>query len=338
MAATRNINLDIMRGIAAFSVVANHVLSHFEDFQGSIIGNINFSLQNPLFMMVSGFALVYSKPILNREACFNYIKKRTILLLLPWLIWSLLQFVLFSKDSFFEHVAYTTNHMEGAYWFLFSIWVMSTLYALSSWLFNKIVDTKLRYIIAVSVGCMFLVSILTVISYLTVGIDFLAIKFTAYYFPFYLLGWYVAEAMKVQWPVKAKNLFSSFICFAFISYIILIAKIDTASVPDKYAIIRIMTSVMGCMVLFHSVFTWEFNPTNSCVRILNWGGQNSLELYVVHYVTMHFLKPSSTSITTINGFLEFLGYFVIVLVCTALIIEVVNTNKKSRLILFGKSK
>ena len=113
MTASRNINLDVIRGIAAFSVVANHVLSHFEGFQGSIIGNINFSLQNPLFMMVSGFALVYSKPILNGKACVNYIKKRTILLLLPWLIWSLLQFVLFSKDSFIEHVTYTVNHMEG---------------------------------------------------------------------------------------------------------------------------------------------------------------------------------------------------------------------------------
>ena len=337
MAAIRNINLDIIRGIAAFSVVANHVLSHFEGFQGSIIGNINFSLQNPLFMMVSGFALVYSKPILNREACFNYIKKRTIQLLLPWLIWSLLQFVLFSKESFLEHIAYTANHMEGAYWFLFSIWVMSMIYALSSWLFHKIVGTKLRYIIAVSVSCMFLVSTLTVVSFLTVGIDFLAIKFTAYYFPFYLLGWYVAEAMKIQWSVKSKKLFSAFICFAFISYIILIAKVDMASVPDKYALIRIITSLMGCMVMFQSVFTWEFNPQNSFVRIINWGGVHSLELYVVHYVTMHFLKPSSTSITTINGFLEFLGYFAIVLVCTALIIEVINTNKTSRFILFGKN-
>ena len=144
--------------------------------------------------------------------------------------------------------------------------------------------------------------------------------------------------MKVHWSEKLKNQFSACICIAFISYMVLIAKIDMASVPDKYAVIRIATSFLGCMVLFQSVFAWNINPQNTFVRILNWGGQNSLELYVVHYVTMRFLKPDCTSITTINGFFEFTFYFIVVLLCTALIIEMINSNKRSRLILFGKSK
>lgn len=336
--AERNLNLDIIRGIAAFSVVANHVLSHFEGFAGSMIGNINFSLQNPLFMMVAGFALVYSKPVTDVKACINYIKKRTILLLLPWLVWSLLLFVLCAKQSFVEHVSYTLYHMEGAYWFLFAMWLMSIFYAISALLCRRLIQSKVKYITTVSINSMFMMACLCVIAYLTVGINFLAIKLATYYYPFYLFGWIVAEVMKHDWSEDIRNVFGAFVCIAFIAYMILIAKYDMPALPDKMIVIRVLTSILGCVVLFQTVFSWKINSNSIVMKLFSFGGQYSLEMYVVHYVMMRFLSPSNTPITAINGFLEFFGYYVVVLAITALLIEVINTNKTSRFILFGKTK
>lgn len=78
------------------------------------------------------------------------------------------------------------------------------------------------------------------------------------------------------------------------------------------------------------------NYSNEIIHFF--GGQYLLELYVVHYVMMRFPSPGNTPITAINGFLEFFGYYVVVLAITALLIEVINTNKTFRFILFGKTK
>ena len=180
MVKERNINLDIIRGIAAYSVVANHVLSLFAGYSESMLGNINFSLQNPLFMMVSGWALMYSKPIVDGKSFVTFLKKRTVLLILPWVIWSLLKWALLSDEPFIAYFQYNFYHMEGIYWFLFSLWVMNVIYAISCLFFKKIVDKRIGYSIGVSLVSLVLVSLLFVVGYATVGVDFLGIKFTAY--------------------------------------------------------------------------------------------------------------------------------------------------------------
>lgn len=173
MIKERNLNLDIIRGIAAYSVVANHVLSPYSGFTESIIGNINFSLQNPLFMMVSGWALIYSKPIEDKSSLFLFLKKRTTLLLLPWVIWSLLKYLLVGKDAIGEYFLYDLYHMEGMYWFLFSLWVMNVMFALSSFFFRKSVSKRFCFCSKVSITSIFIIGVIFVTCAFTVGVDLL---------------------------------------------------------------------------------------------------------------------------------------------------------------------
>ena len=338
MVKERNINLDIIRGIAAYSVVANHVLSHFAGYSESMLGNINFSLQNPLFMMVSGWALMYSKPIVDGKSFVAFLKKRTVLLILPWVIWSLLKWAMLSDKPFVAYFGNNLYHMEGLYWFLFSLWVMNVIYAIACLFFKKIVDKRVGYSISVSLASMVLVSLLFVVGYATVGVDFLGIKFTAYYFPFFLSGWFGSELTKRSWNEKKLTIFDWIVCANIIIYAILIANFNIASLPEKMAPLRFFISAIGCLVLFYIIFKTKFSQTNKMVQALAWGGQKTLELYVVHYIVMGFLKNSGASVLTVLGFSEFILDLVIVLTVTVLFICIIDSNKIAREVLFGKIK
>ena len=336
MVKERNINLDIIRGIAAYSVVANHVLSHFTGFSESIIGNINFSLQNPLFMMVSGWALLYSKPIVDKGSFWTFVKKRTILLVLPWVIWSILKFALIGNKSFAEYFSYDLYHMEGLYWFLFSLWIMNMIYAISCLLFKSLIDNRIRYAFAVSAVSMLLVTFLFCGSLYTTGVDFLGIKFTTYYFPFFLMGWIGSEMTKKSWSDKNKSVFDYTVLVLMVLYAILIARFDVVSLPDIMAPLRFLISVAGCIVVFYAVLKSSFDNSNKIVKAFSWGGQKTLEIYVVHYIVMGFLKNSGTSILTVWGFSEFIIDLILVLLVTVLFIAIIDSNRYSRKILFGK--
>lgn len=338
MTRERNLNLDVIRGVAAFSVVANHVLSHFSGYGESIVGNINFSLQNPLFMMVSGWALMYSKSIVDKNSFFKFLKKRTILLILPWVIWSLLKWMLLSKTPFVDYFHNNLYHMEGLYWFLFSLWVMNVIYAVACLFFKKLVDKDKRigYCIGVSSVSLIIVGLLFVAGHMTMGVDFLGIKFTTYYFPFFLLGWFASELLKRTWSEKTLKVFDWVVCFGIVVYAILISRFSVASLPDNMAPLRFLISILGCLVLFYVVFKTTFNPSNRIVKALSWCGLKTLEFYVIHYIVMGFLVNSGASVLTVFGFAEFLLDLTIVMAVTVLFIFIIDSNQYSRKLSFGK--
>ena len=113
---------------------------------------------------------------------------------------------------------------------------------------------------------------------------------------------------------------------------------NLATLPDTWAPLRMVISFMGCLVVFQTVFSKTFDSNNSLNKALVWGGQKTLEIYVVHYITMSFLKTSETSVTTVLGFTEFVINLFVVLIVTCIIIEIINSNNISRKFLFGKFK
>lgn len=142
----------------------------------------------------------------------------------------------------------------------------------------------------------------------------------------------------IVWPQKRLNLFHGAVLASMILYAVLIAKVDVASLPDLYAPLRFLISSMGCLVLFNFVFRMTLNPSDKIVKFLNWGGQKTLEIYVVHYVVMGFLKNSGASVLTVLGFSEFIVNLIIVIVVTILFVEIIDSNQYSKKILFGKFK
>lgn len=142
MNSMRDSRLDWVRGLAAIIVVIGHVMQRFDGYNDNVLFNIIFSIQMPLFMMVSGYASTYSKPITDKKSLWNHLSKRLRALLLPWASFTILAFFLIdlSHHSFVDFIKYSTYHMESAFWFLFSLWTIDLLFSLASYfclIFNK---------------------------------------------------------------------------------------------------------------------------------------------------------------------------------------------------------
>ena len=71
----RNVVLDYSRGMAALFVVISHVIMKYEGYDNNVFYNICYSLQIPLFMLVSGFSTSYSKDIEDIGTLSAHLKK-----------------------------------------------------------------------------------------------------------------------------------------------------------------------------------------------------------------------------------------------------------------------
>ena len=83
-AENRNQFVDIMRGIAMLLVVfgAYHDWSTV-DSQKSFLFDIIWSLQMPLFILISEFVTKYSRPISDGKGLWKYVNRRTVAYMLP---------------------------------------------------------------------------------------------------------------------------------------------------------------------------------------------------------------------------------------------------------------
>lgn len=75
----RNQYIDMLRGLAILMVVLGHTMTGtVENVEKSIVFNIIWSVQMPLFILISGYVTKYSQKIDTKLKLWNYIKKRTI--------------------------------------------------------------------------------------------------------------------------------------------------------------------------------------------------------------------------------------------------------------------
>ena len=335
----RDVKIDILRGFAATIVVFFHVLQHFEGESNSVVYNIIFSIQMPLFMMISGYTRVYSKPINSFSVYWNHMQKRTRSLLLPWLSWSILAYVFLSHLTFFEHVKMAAFKMEVAFWFLFSLYTLNFLFSTSEY-FVYSISRKCKFNIVPLLGILlfFVMGILSLLLLgLKVGITFLAIKYTVYYSIFYVLGVFIGKVRNgILWEeLKTVRDFTFF--FLLVFYSIMISKYNLPQMPDHSIsiVIRLIISLSICYVCFEVIDRVKINGT-VIMNLLKKAGNVSLEMYVVHLLVVKMFIGGGIDITTATGFSVAIVYFIIVLLITATIIGIVNLGKFSKLILFGK--
>lgn len=92
--------------------------------------NIIWSLQMPLFILISGYVTKYSRPISDGNGLWKYVKRRTVAYMLPWAVWSfLVRGIIFGEDGFLN-VKHLLWNMDSGYWFLATIWTISMILVL----------------------------------------------------------------------------------------------------------------------------------------------------------------------------------------------------------------
>ena len=115
----RNSHVDIIRGIAILLVVLGHTMTGCTlNSQDSFLFNIVWSLQMPLFILISGYVTRYSKKISSGGMLWSYVKRRTMAYLLPWTVWTfLVRGILLGRVEYFNFKTVFWN-MDLVYWFL----------------------------------------------------------------------------------------------------------------------------------------------------------------------------------------------------------------------------
>ena len=337
MTKERDLSIDVLRGLAAFMVVFTHVIQLYGDSSNNFVNNAMLSLQIPLFMMVSGYTSKYTKPIITLNALSSQVVKRSRLLLLPWFTWSLLLYIIYKSDvPILEHVGHVAYHMEGAYWFLFSLWCLNLACVVASYFNARF--SKQGGVLSFLVSFIMVLGIFFVIGYMC-GLSFLGIKYTLFYSLFFLLGYFLAKD-KVEKFLLQGNIWSNILLFiSFVLFFVVVCKVNVFELPETlmFILLRLMISLMGCLVLFYTVKIIRWERTDILTKSVLWGGQKSLEIYVIHYLFLRiFLKVSPIQINTVASMVETIEYFLILLVITYVTIEIIDKNPLSRLLLFGK--
>lgn len=83
----RNNTVDIIRGFAMLMVVLVHTISGcVTEYSDTILFQAIWTLQMPLFIIISGYVTRYSHPKINGVELWRFVKKRTLAYLLPWLV------------------------------------------------------------------------------------------------------------------------------------------------------------------------------------------------------------------------------------------------------------
>lgn len=204
----------------------------------------------PLFMMISGYVTRYSRSMESLSDLFARLGKRSCAYLIPWAIWSFVVRGILLGESGFLDVGYLLWHMDNGYWFLTSLWTISCVFALASFLGLKL-----------AAGCGEALEVrLTTVFFLlgmgmlagiglAAGISFFGIKLTLYYMPFYfiahLFGRYQDRLMGGARGIKAVNIIA-IICFAF--WIWCLVRLDPYGNEDNVSgiAVRAAMSFAGC--------------------------------------------------------------------------------------------
>lgn len=249
----RNQFVDIMRGIAMLLVVLGHTMTGCTvDSQKSFLFNIIWSLQMPLFILISGYVTKYSRPISDSKGLWKYVKRRTVAYMLPWAVWSfLVRGIIFGEDGFLN-VKHLLWNMDSGYWFLATIWTISMIFGIASLIAERASKENLLKKQIVLLGCYLVGMVLLVGIGAILGLSFFAIKLTLYYMPFYYAGFLYGQFDdKIKESETGKKIIDSVVAVCFVVWLFVILRFSLYEMSDggSAIILRAATSLAGCIAV-----------------------------------------------------------------------------------------
>ena len=268
----RNQFVDIMRGIAMLLVILGHTMTGCTvDSQKSFLFNIIWSLQMPLFILISGFVTKYSRPISDGKGLWKYVKRRTVAYMLPWAVWSfLVRGIIFGEDGFLN-VKHLLWNMDSGYWFLATIWTISMIFGIASFIAERVSKENLLKKQTVLLGCYLVGMVLLVGIGAILGLSFFAIKLTLYYMPFYYAGFLYGQFDdRMKESDTGKKMIDSIVAICFVVWLFIILRISLYEMSDggSAIILRAATSLAGCIAvcgLCRGIFPSKIGGGYSCM-------------------------------------------------------------------------
>lgn len=255
LAKTENRNqfVDIIRGIAMLLVVLGHTMTGCTvDSQKSFLFNIIWSLQMPLFILISGYVTKYSRPISDGKGLWKYVKRRTVAYMLPWAVWSFLVRGIIFGEKGFLNVKNLLWNMDSGYWFLATIWTISMIFGIASFITERLGKESVLKKQIVLLGCYLVGMVLLIGIGAILGLSFFAIKLTLYYMPFYYTGFLFGQFDdKIKESETGKKVIDGVVAVCFVVWLFIILRFSLYEMSDggSAIILRAATSLAGCIAV-----------------------------------------------------------------------------------------
>lgn len=342
-AENRNQFVDIMRGMAMLLVVLGHTMTGCTaNSQSSFLFNIIWSLQMPLFILISGYVTKYSRPISDGNGLWKYVKRRTVAYMLPWAVWSfLVRGIIFGEDGFLN-VKHLLWNMDSGYWFLATIWTISMIFGIASFIAERVSKENLLKKQIVLLGCYLAGMVLLAGIGAVLGLSFFAIKLTLYYMPFYYAGFLYGQFDdRMKESETGKKMIDSVVAICFVMWLFIILRFSLYEMSDGglAIILRAATSLAGCIAVC-GLCKGNFSEKSVVGGgTLAWVGEHSLEVYLTHYLLLSLIKLDEAPILySPTGLSMVLVNYMITVALTVMAIVMMSQNVVLRFVLTGKKK
>ncbi|MBP5288841.1 MAG: acyltransferase family protein [Clostridia bacterium] len=333
----RDLTVDALRGMAMLMVVLGHTITGtVSDSQDSFLYQVIWSLQMPLFILISGYCTRFSSELTEPSQLGRLLGRRTLSYLLPWVVWTFgIKGLLLGKTRLLD-LKWTLWHMDSGYWFLFTLWTISVIFAVARYMGAVLGKGRPVRSMAVKVfvyllgmGCVAGVGLMF-------GMSFLGTKLTLYYMPFFFAGhlWGVLQdrILANKNGRLIVDIAAALLAFVWLA-ILLRMDLYTAEDFGLSAVIRAIASLSGCAAV--SFVAVKSGPLFQ--KFFGWIGVHSLAIYVSHY--MFLIKTfGEASIKTLGGVTLVAVNFVIAASLAALTAALIDRSRTLKLILLGQRK
>ena len=264
---------------------------------------------------------------------FTLCKRRSYQLLVPFILWSLIKWLLSSAHSF-SGFFYSTFISGGFFWFLWALWAIPIIFLIGEGL-SQMLNIKNEFIIGVI--ALILVGIMVVLDFRMFGFQFIA-----YYFMFYAFGYYCNKYKQLLTSNKYVMGVIFLIWFVLGSFwnmhdlpLFLRGIPFVPSTMLQYAY-RFATAFVAIYLIF-SAAPMLLNAKNKANEKVAHIGQISLGIYVVHLTLIIPMSPWLVRILpNVPMVVVILISFLLASIISITIVELLNKNKYTSRYLLGK--
>ena len=323
----RDIRFDVLKGIATLLVVFGHVLQFsILGHENSLIFNIIWSIQIPLFMIVSGYFSLSIKTSIKKLfiQLFRY--------LWPCVTYFIIVIIVFHYQNPLQSAFDLLWHLEGTLWYLVVLAFLSVYNFIATSITKKTTDFVFCGVLYSVV--FFGLTILFAIPGLKFGLTFLGIKYVLYYSVFYWLGhmWHYCDKINFSGLDKATEIVFS--VFALV-YFYIINNVNLYNTDDTVLGIlpRVLASICGVYIICYCIM--KIKNFGKISHFLSGVGINSLEIYYIHCILVRFFSLQQIEMLSLKGILTLVINSVFVLFATYIVIFIIKKSGFFYSILFG---
>ena len=327
----RNELIDLLKGVAIFSVVMGHAVQWLSDYDTSnMLYIVIYAFHMPLFMFLSGFVSYNPRKIINVE-------KRFQVLVIPFFAWFLIRYLLYSYpydiDEFKNDVAHLLFDPTEGRWFLWILFIICALLFFAQKISKKYEEWILLLIM------LFIFFVQGQIS----KQPFYGIPEVSWYLMFFLMGFILnkhqsylsAYVRKIGW--LSIFLFPLLISLVSVSGENVFLKYENISESLKYILYGIhtyllsITGIFAIYTIFEKIIRYNFILKRSFLYL----GSLSLEIYVTHYY-MYFMIKYFQRYLPEYLYLNVITFTILAIAGSIFVQRLLKKNKYLGKILYGR--